>query len=813
MTSLPPSLCSTVRAAVFPFVFRNLRKRNCLTALCGVLALMLAGAWVGIDAQSASNGNFGSVNVGSTSPTSVSITFTFGTAETLGSTSVVTQGATGLDFTDAGTGTCKAGTAYVAGNTCTVNVSFTPRFAGTRYGAAKVLDGSGNVLATGYLQGTGVGPQVTFQPGTESTIGSGFASPGGMVVDGSGNVFISDTDNNRVQKETFSTGNYTQSTLPTSTLDSPGGLAIDGGGNLYIADAYNNRVLKETPSAGDYAETTIGSGMNKPNGIAVDGSGNLYVADAYNGRVLKEALSAGTYTQTVILTCGSVGGQSCPSAVAVDASGNLFITAYDSAQVLELTPSADGYTQSMIGSGLFWPSQIAIDGTGNLYIADTLNSRIVKETLSAITYTQSTVSSSSIDWPWALAVDGNGNVYIADTYHNLVLKEDLWDPPSLSFASTPEGTISSDSPQTVTIDNNGNAALTFPILSTGDNPSVPINFDWDPSSTCKQTTASSSAAFELAGGASCTMAFDFEPTSAGTFSGLVELTDNNLNVIGAVQEIRLTGSPFSQTITFRQPASPVYDGAAPITLSATGGASGNPVIFSIVSGPGILSGTNNSLLNVTGTGNVVIAANQAGNTDFAAAPQVTQSIMVLFSELANLTSPTPGSVLPGSSATFTWSPGRGPTEYMLFLGSTGVRSSNLYNSGPTSFTSVNVTGLPVNGETIYARLYSLIGGAWNTLDYTYTAASQATLTSPAPGSTLTGSSATFAWSAGTGVTLYYLLLGNNGVGSDNLYNSGYTTHDSVNVTGLPVNGETVYARLYSYIGGAWHYLDYSYTAK
>jgi sugar lactone lactonase YvrE len=810
MISIPSSICSTVRAAAFPLVFRNLWKRTCLPVLCGVLALMLGGAWIGVHAQAV---NFGTVNVGSTSATPISITFTFGTAETLGSTTVVTQGATGLDFADAGTGTCKAGIAYAAGNTCTVGVSFTPKFAGTRYGAAKLLDGSGNVIATGYVQGTGVGPQVEFLPGTESTIGSSFTSPGGMVVDGSGNVFISDTGNNRVQKETLLAGNYTQSTLPTSTLDSPGGLAIDGGGNLYIADAYNNRVLKETPLAGDYAETTIGNGMNKPNGIAVDGSGNLYVADAYHGRVLKETLSATSYTQTVILTCGSVGEQTCPSAVAVDASDNLFITAYNSTQVLELTPSADGYTQSVIGSSLFWPSQIAIDGTGNLYIADTLNSRVVKETLSAGSYIQSTVSSSSIDWPWALAVDGNGNVYIADTYHNRVLKEDLWDPPLLSFDSTPEGAISSDSPQTVTIENNGNAALIFPIPSAGENPSVPANFDWDSSSTCKQTTASSSAALELAGGAICTMAFDYEPTTPGAITGLAELTDNNLNVTGAEQGIRLTGLPTSQTITFPQPVSPVYDGVAPITLSATGGASGNPVIFRIVSGPGSLSGTNNSVLTITGWGTIVIAANQAGNTDYAAAPQVTETITVLFSKLANLTAPAPGSFLTGSSATFTWSPGRGPTEYMLFLGSTGVRSDNLYNSGPTTATSVNVTGLPINGETIYARIYSFIGGAWHCDDYTYKAASKATLASPPPSSTLTGSSITFTWSAGTGVTEYYLLLGSNGVGSDNLYNSGYTTHKSVNVTGLPVNGETVYARLYSYVGGAWHYLDYTYTAE
>jgi hypothetical protein len=258
----------------------------------------------------------------------------------------------------------------------------------------------------------------------------------------------------------------------------------------------------------------------------------------------------------------------------------------------------------------------------------------------------------------------------------------------------------------------------------------------------------------------------------------------------------------------------VYSGAAPITLSATGGASGNPVIFSVVSGPGSLSGTNNSVLNLTGWGTVVIAANQAGNIDYNAAPQVTQSITVVYSQSAALISPTPGSVLTGSSATFTWSPGDGATEYMLYLGSTGVRSNNLYNSGATTATSVNVTDLPTNGETIYARLYSLIGGAWHALDYTYTAASlQVALVSPTPNSTLTGSNVTFTWSAIAGVTKFELYLGSMGSGSDNLYHSGITTATSVNVTGLPVNGEKINARLYWYAGGAWQYLDYIYTAK
>ena len=88
---------------------------------------------------------------------------------------------------------------------------------------------------------------------------------------------------------------------------------------------------------------------------------------------------------------------------------------------------------------------------------------------------------------------------------------------------------------------------------------------------------------------------------------------------------------------------------------------------------------------------------------------------------AVLTSPTPGSVLAGSAVTFGWTPGVGVTSYSLYLGTTGVGSANLYNSGAITATSASVTGLPITGGTVYARLGSNINGTWHFTDYTYTA--------------------------------------------------------------------------------------------
>ena len=102
MISIHCSICSTVRVAAFPFTFRYLPKRKRLSALWGLLALIQCGAWVGVHAQEA---NFGAVSVGTTSATPVSVTLSFVEAERLGSIEVVTQGAAGLDFANAGTGT------------------------------------------------------------------------------------------------------------------------------------------------------------------------------------------------------------------------------------------------------------------------------------------------------------------------------------------------------------------------------------------------------------------------------------------------------------------------------------------------------------------------------------------------------------------------------------------------------------------------------------------------------------------------------------------------------------------------------------
>jgi len=527
-----------------------------LLAMCGTARAQTASYTSGTQ-------NLGSISVGSTASTTR--TFTFGAGGTIGAPAVLTQGAAGLDFTDAGTGSCTTnGTSHIYnnGDTCTVDVKFNPAHPGTRYGGVELLKNSGAVIATGYVYGTGVGPQVIFSPGTQSTVAdftnNGLSLPKGVAVDASGNIYIADSGNDRVLKETLSGGSYTQSVVADSThgsLGYPAGIAVDGAGNVYIADSGHWCVLEAMLSGGSYNQSVIINGLSPggyglPYGIAVDGSGNIYIST--NGitisqsYVLKYTPSVGSYNLSVVAS--AFNGLIDPYGVAVDGSGNVYIATTSSNQVLLEKSSGGSYTQSVLVGGLYDPYGVAVDGSGNVYIADSDNNRVVEETLSGGSYTQSVLINSGLSGPYGVAVDGSGNVYIADTSNNQVLKLDYADPPSLAYASTSVGSTSSDSPQTVTLINDGNAPLDISIPATGSNPSITQltpSFVLGNTGTCPQVTSAAVTVPFIAPGAGCTLTVSFTPVAAGPLTGTLTISDNVLNNAAAAQTIALsaTGLP------------------------------------------------------------------------------------------------------------------------------------------------------------------------------------------------------------------------------------------------------------------------------
>lgn len=180
---------------------------------------------------------------------------------------------------------------------------------------------------------------------------------------------------------------------------------------------------------------------------------------------------------------------------------------------------------------------------------------------------------------------------------------------------------------------------------------------------------------------------------------------------------------------------------------------------------------------------------------------------------ATIVSPSDGSSLPGASVTFSWTGGSAVTTYYLWIGTTeGGHDLKNVTLGPGTV-SYAVNNLPTNGAPIYVRLYSLINGVlqYNSYTYTQASASKAVMISPSNGSTLPGSSATFNWGGGAGVTKYFLWLGTT-EGARDLKNvtlgPDATSYLAMN---LPTDGAPVYARLYSLINGVYQYNSYAYT--
>ena len=162
--------------------------------------------------------------------------------------------------------------------------------------------------------------------------------------------------------------------------------------------------------------------------------------------------------------------------------------------------------------------------------------------------------------------------------------------------------------------------------------------------------------------------------------------------------------------------------------------------------------TNQQWISVSPAGailpaSVVISFNTAGlapgnyagsvNTDSGASIPVTLNVFASGSTAkAALTSPLPGSALTSSSITFNWNVGVNVTQYQLMVGTAGVGSSDLFNQTPGSGRSQLVTNLPTDSRTVYVRLGSLISGAWQLNDYTFTGGRNTvsvTVTSVPPG--------------------------------------------------------------------------------
>ncbi|MBS1856985.1 MAG: hypothetical protein JST11_16570, partial [Acidobacteria bacterium] len=183
------------------------------------------------------------------------------------------------------------------------------------------------------------------------------------------------------------------------------------------------------------------------------------------------------------------------------------------------------------------------------------------------------------------------------------------------------------------------------------------------------------------------------------------------------------------------------------------------------------------------------------------------------SAIAQMISPAPGSTLPSADTTFTWSSAAGASAYWLDIGSS-AGGFDLSSQSAALATSQSVTGLPSDGRTLYARLWTAIGSQWQYNDYTYTAGSapqKAGMLIPTPGTTLSGANVTFTWTAGSGASSYWLDVGST-LGGFDLFSQSAGQATSLAVANLPLNGGAVYVRLWTALGSSWAFNDYTYTA-
>jgi sugar lactone lactonase YvrE len=227
----------------------------------------------------------------------------------------------------------------------------------------------------------------------------------------------------------------------------------DTSGNLYITDSNNNTVRMISPSgtvstfagsatgqAGNAEGTGTSALFSFPNGIAIDAAGNLFVAD-YNNNAIRKITRGG-----VVTTFYSSTGVFGPGGICFDSSGNLIVTAQDASQIVKITPAGiattiagntAGYINGTGTSALFnAASDIRADTSGNLYVADFLNNAIRKISPAGVvtTFAGSDVSGNSAGYadgvgtaavfnnPTGLAIGPGHVIYVADIYNNDIRK-------------------------------------------------------------------------------------------------------------------------------------------------------------------------------------------------------------------------------------------------------------------------------------------------------------------------------------------------------------------------------------------------------
>ena len=300
-----------------------------------------------------------------------------------------------------------------------------------------------------------------------------FFDPCGVAVDGSGNVYVADRANSTIRKITPAgvVTTLAGSPMTIGTEDGigsaarfsyPRGVAVDGSGNVYVADTNSSTIRKVTSTGvvttfaglANTIGTADGTGsaarFRCPEAIAVDGSGNVFVADTMNCTIRKITPSRVVTTYAglaevsgLVDGTGSAARFMTVSGLAADSAGNVYVA--DGNRVRKITPSrvvttlaGDSIAGNADGTGAaaqFWRVVgLGVDSGGNVYAVDSGANHTVRRISPAgavTTVAGSAGSSGSADGvgsaarfftPLGLAVSSANTVYVVDSVNNTIRK-------------------------------------------------------------------------------------------------------------------------------------------------------------------------------------------------------------------------------------------------------------------------------------------------------------------------------------------------------------------------------------------------------
>src|SRR5579885_3238258 len=256
-----------------------------------------------------------------------------------------------------------------------------------------------------------------------------FAYPQAIAVDQSGNVYVTDLGNRRIQ-EFDNSGNFLASFGSKGSgngqFQEPAGIAV-GGGFIYVVD--NELSLVQKFDMNGHFITQWGSkGNNKgqfllPQGIAGDSKGNVYVVDTGNSRVEKFNGNG-----TFLLSIGSSGleeGQFLsPHGVAVDSLDFVYVTDTGNNRVEKFGQDGTFLQSYGEGASLKSPIGVSIDKSGNIYVADDGNNRVVEfqSNGNVANWGSAGTGPDFFMEPRDVAVDSIGNVFVVDSDNNRIQK-------------------------------------------------------------------------------------------------------------------------------------------------------------------------------------------------------------------------------------------------------------------------------------------------------------------------------------------------------------------------------------------------------